>query len=48
MPDVFKFVNRLEKSEKFQNVETGYVSKRRLRDRETVDFQITCELSAGD
>lgn len=45
MPDVFNFVNRLEKSEKFKNVETNYVSKRRMKDRETVDFQITCELS---
>ena len=45
MSDVFKFVNSLEKSKKLKNVETRYVSKRRLKDRETVDFQITCELS---
>lgn len=45
MPNVFEFVNMLEKSEKFKNVQTIYVSKRRLKDRETVDFQITCELS---
>ena len=44
MSDVFNFVGRLEKSKKFKNIETNYVSKRRLKDRETVDFQITCKL----
>lgn len=47
MSDVFNFVNKLEKSSKFKDVETNYVSKRQLKDRETVDFQITCRLSSG-
>ncbi|MFH0732262.1 MAG: pilus assembly protein PilM [Candidatus Omnitrophota bacterium] len=45
MSDVFKFVNKLEQSAKLKNVETRYVSKRRIREQETVDFQITCEFS---
>ncbi len=45
MSNVFNFVNRLEKSKNFKDVETRYISKRRLKDRETVDFQIICELS---
>ncbi len=47
MSDVFSFVNKMEKSSKFKDVETNYVSKRQLKDKETVDFQITCRLSPG-
>ena len=42
MSDVFKLATILESSDKFKNVETRSVSKRRTSKGEIVDFQIRC------
>ena len=45
MSEVFNLVNTLEKSSFFQNVEVKYTSRRRIRDKEITDFQITATVS---
>lgn len=45
MSAVFNLVNTLEKSPFFQNVEVKYTSKRRVKDKEITDFQITASVT---
>jgi len=42
MSDVFKLTTILDESERFDNVDTRSVAKRRTREGEIVDFQLRC------
>ena len=44
MSEIFNFVNKLEESDYFKNVNTKYVTKHKVQDRELSDFEITCPL----
>lgn len=44
LSDVFNFVNTLEASEIFKEVEVRHSSKRRIKDQEVADFEITCQI----
>lgn len=45
LSDVFKFINSVEKSKYFSEVETKYTRKKKLKDREVTDFEIAFKLS---
>ncbi|MFH1201664.1 MAG: PilN domain-containing protein [Candidatus Omnitrophota bacterium] len=42
---VFKFVNILERSDYFENVQVRYTAKRRFQNQEITDFELVCPLS---
>ena len=42
---VFKFVNILEQSDYFENVQVRYTAKRRFQNQEITDFELVCPLS---
>ncbi len=44
MSCVFKLVKTLEELPGFRDVKTKYVTKRRLKDKDLTDFEITCPL----
>lgn len=44
MSTVFTLVGEMEKSKYFQNVKTKYTTKRKEKDKDLTDFQITCTL----
>jgi len=44
MSCVFKLVKTLEELPNFRDVKTKYVTKRRLKDKDLTDFEITCPL----
>jgi Tfp pilus assembly PilM family ATPase/Tfp pilus assembly protein PilN len=46
MSDVFTFINVLENSPYFQNVQIRYARKRKVKNKEITDFQISCPLLA--
>lgn len=48
MSTVFALVSEMEKSKYFKNVKTKYTTKRKDKDRDLTDFQITCALEAVD
>ncbi len=47
MPSVFTFVSNLEKSERFKNVKTRYVTSRKEKDVELADFDIAAVIEGG-
>ncbi|MDD5431532.1 MAG: pilus assembly protein PilM [Candidatus Omnitrophica bacterium] len=44
LSDVFRFINLLEKSNYFSDVQTKYTRKRRVKDKEITDFEIAFKL----
>ena len=44
MSEIFSFVNKLEDSQYFKNVETKYATKRSDKNKELSDFEILCPL----
>ena len=45
LSSVFKFVDVLEKSPYFENIQVKYTTKRKLGEREITDFELACPLS---
>jgi Tfp pilus assembly protein PilN len=48
MPSVFTFVSNLEKSDRFKNVKTRYVTSRKEKDVEFADFEIAATIEGGE
>ncbi len=46
MAEIFNLVSKLEESKYFENVETKYATKRKVKDKESTDFEISCPLGA--
>jgi Tfp pilus assembly protein PilN len=46
LSDVFKFVTSLEKAGVFKDIQTKYTRKRKLKDREITDFELSFQLAS--
>jgi len=46
LSDVFKFINGIEKSKYFNNVETKYTRKKKLKEKEITDFEVIFNLAS--
>ncbi len=44
MSEIFKFINSLEDSRYFQNVNTKYATKHKVKGKELTDFEVICPL----
>lgn len=47
LAEVFNFVNALEASEIFKNVQVRHSSKRKIKNEEVADFEIVCPIEKG-
>ena len=45
LSDVFKFISALEKSKYFSNVQAKYTRKKKVKDKEVTDFELTLSLT---